>query len=200
MTTVQHATATRQPFPPALALALTNEPLAAAPAATEGSPVSWQEVISHRSYMVRFAQRKLRDPMLAEDVVHDVFEAVLSGRASFAGKSALRSWLTAILKHKIIDLVRQRAHYDGFDAVDDDGERGAQQIECPQPRPDEVFEQREALRNTLARIEALPATLREVVQLRVLLDQPTEQVCASLSISEDNLFVRLHRARRQLAS
>ena len=42
-------------------------------------PVSWAEMVSHRSYLVRFAQRKLRDPMLAEDAVHDVFEAVLSG-------------------------------------------------------------------------------------------------------------------------
>ena len=57
--------------------------------------VSWREMVSHRSYLVRFAQRKLHDPMLAEDVVHDVFEAVISGRAAFAGRSALRSWLTA---------------------------------------------------------------------------------------------------------
>ena len=55
------------------------------------------EVVSHRSYLVRFAQRRLRDPMLAEDAVHDVFEAVLSGRASFGGRAALRSWLTAVL-------------------------------------------------------------------------------------------------------
>ena len=39
--------------------------------------ISWAEMVSHRAYLVRFAQRKLRDPMLAEDAVHDVFEAVL---------------------------------------------------------------------------------------------------------------------------
>ena len=27
--------------------------------------VSWREMVSHRSYLVRFAQRKLHDPMLA---------------------------------------------------------------------------------------------------------------------------------------
>ena len=51
--------------------------------------VSWTEMVSHRSYLVRFAQRKLRDPLMAEDAVHDVFEAVLSGRAVFAGRAAL---------------------------------------------------------------------------------------------------------------
>lgn len=161
-------------------------------------PVSWHEMVSHRSYLVRFAQRKLHDPMLAEDVVHDVFEAVISGRAAFAGRAALRSWLTAILKHKIVDLVRSRVGLESLDepALDDT----TLAMECPQPQPDEVAEQREQLRQTLARIEALPAGLRDVMRLRVLQDQPTEAVCETLAISEDNLFVRLHRARKQLLS
>ncbi len=161
-------------------------------------PVSWHEMVSHRSYLVRFAQRKLHDPMLAEDVVHDVFEAVISGRAAFAGRAALRSWLTAILKHKIVDLVRSRAGLDSLDeqALDD----ATLAMQCPQPQPDKVAEQREQLRHTLARIAALPSGLRDVMQLRVLQDQPTEAVCEALAISEDNLFVRLHRARKQLLS
>ena len=174
--------------------------LAAEPAVTQSVAVSWPEMVSHRGYLIRFAQRKLHDPLLAEDVVHDVFEAVISGRANFAGRAALRSWLTAILKHKIIDLVRQRAHYDAFEAIDGGEESSADHIECPQPRPDEVAEQRQALRQTLARIDSLPPGLRDVMRLRVLFDQPTEEVCASLSISEENLFVRLHRARKQLLS
>ena len=54
------------------------------------------------------------------------------------------------------------------------------------------------LAQTLARIDALPAALRDVMQLRVLQDQPTDLVCKTLAISPDNLFVRLHRARAQL--
>ncbi|MFT3954150.1 MAG: sigma-70 family RNA polymerase sigma factor [Piscinibacter sp.] len=169
--------------------------IAAAPTA----PVDWAEMVSHRDTLVRFAQRRLLDPVLAEDVVHDVFEAVLSGRAAFAGRSALRSWLTAILKHKIVDLVRQRAPLHSLDRGAEDDEDGAE-IECPQPRPDEVAEQRERLAQTLARIAALPTGLRDAVQLRLLQDQDTDRVCAALAISEDNLFVRLHRARRQLSA
>jgi len=68
-------------------------------------------------------------------------------------------------------------------------------LEC-----DERAEQRERLRHTLQRIDTLPSGLRDVVRLRLLNDQPTEQVCQALQISEENLFVRLHRARRQLQS
>ena len=78
--------------------------------------------MAHRSYLVRFAQRKLQDPSLAEDVVHDVFEAVLSRPRRFAGQSALRSWLTGVLKHKIVDLVRQRRCMQSLDDEADDGE------------------------------------------------------------------------------
>lgn len=160
--------------------------------------VVWAEMVSHRNYLVRFAQRRLRDPLLAEDAVHDVFEAVLSGRAVFARRCALRSWLTAVLKHKIVDTVRRSAGTDSLDdAFDDDG---ALAIECPQPRPDQIAEQQQLLALTLARIQALPAGLRDAMRLRVLEDQPTDAVCRTLGISEENLFVRIHRARKQLLS
>ncbi len=181
-----------------------NTAAAFAPASMPPAVLSWHELVPHRAALVRFAQRKLLDPALAEDLVHDVFEAVMSGRASFAGRSALRSWLTAILKHKIVDLVRERVGHLSLDTRgggDDESDADSGfDIECPQPRPDEIATQRERLAQTLARIETLPSGLREVMNLRVLHDLPTDEVCAQLAISEENLFVRLHRARRQLAS
>lgn len=160
--------------------------------------VSWHEMVAHRGYLVRFAQRKLRDPTQAEDVVHDVFEAVLTGRAAFAGRSALRSWLTGVLKHKIVDLVRRHAGVDSLDEETMDGVALA--LECPQPQPDEVAEQRQLLMRVLARIAQLPEGLRHAMRLRVLEEQSTEAVCRELGISEENLFVRIHRARKQLLS
>lgn len=174
----------------------TTAVLSVSPSPTVAMHVCWTDMVSHRKDLVRFAQRRLHDPMLAEDVVHDVFEAVLSGRASFAGRAALRSWLTAVLKNKIVDLVRQRA---GTDSLEDQNDAdGALSIACPQPGPHEMAEQRQLLAHTMAQIDALPAPLREVVQLRILQDLPTEVVCKALAITPDNLFVRLHRARQQL--
>jgi RNA polymerase sigma-70 factor (ECF subfamily) len=165
----------------------------------EAVAVSWLEMVGHRDYLVRFAQRKLHDPALAEDVVHDVFEAVISGRASFEGRSALRSWLTAILKNKIIDVIRQRSRFDSLDGFEaEDGEGALQQIECTYARPDQLAEQRELLGQTMLRIAALPQGLRDVMEFRVLQDESSEAVCQRLDISEASLFVRLHRARKQL--
>ncbi|MDP9044099.1 MAG: sigma-70 family RNA polymerase sigma factor [Pseudomonadota bacterium] len=165
--------------------------------------VSWEEMLAHRDYLVGFARRRLRDPLLAEDAVHDVFEAVLSGRAVFAGRSALRSWLVAVLKHKIVDSVRRSAGTDSLDAGwSDEEEMSSSAFEpaCPRPRPDQLAEQHQLLVRTLARIDALPPGLRDAIRLRVLEELPTEAVCRQLGISEDNLFVRIHRARQRLLS
>ena len=156
-----------------------------------------RELLSHRTSLVRFAARRLRDPTLAEDLVHDVYEAVLTGRAVFAGRSSLRSWLTGILKHKIVDWVRRNAGHESFDEVfGTDG--AAPPASAAIPGPDSVAEQRERLAGTMARIAALPDMLRDVLQLRVFEEMPTAEVCRRLGISEANLFVRLHRARRLL--
>ena len=162
-------------------------------------PISIAELVSHRPYLIRFALRKLRDAALAEDAVHDVFEAVLSGRARFGGRAALRSWLTAVLKNKIVDALRRSRHDDvlGDDERDEGPTHGIASLE---PQPDEIAEQRQALARALAGIDRLPPTLREAMRLRVVEDRSTESVCAELGISEENLFVRVHRARKQLLS
>jgi RNA polymerase sigma-70 factor (ECF subfamily) len=163
-------------------------------------PISLAELVSHRPYLVRFALRKLRDPALAEDAVHDVMEAVLSGRARFGGRAALRSWLTAVLKHKIVDVLRSGGPHESLDDDGGDGEHPGHAIACDRPGPDEIAEQRQELARALAGIERLPATLRDAMVLRVVEDRTTASVCAELGISEENLFVRVHRARKHLLS
>jgi RNA polymerase sigma-70 factor (ECF subfamily) len=170
------------------------------PAAMTTATASIADVVAHRAYLVRFAMRRLRDPMLAEDAVHDVFEAVLSGRATFAGRAALRSWLTAVLKHKIVDAMRRAPLHESLDDSDEGRGGPGHDVACPLPGPEEVVEQRELLDRALAGIEALPAGLRDAIRLRVIDERSAESACRELGISEENLFVRVHRARKRLLS
>ena len=184
--------------------------LAATPAAPSASglrmpvpvPVLGAELMAQRDYLVHFARRRLQDDLaLAEDAVHDVFEAVLSGRATFEGRAALRSWLTAILKNKVVDVIRQRARFDSLDARSNDGggeESELAPLACGTAGPEEIAAQRELLRDALARIAKLPAGLRDAMLFRVVEDESSGAVCRRLNISEASLFVRLHRARRRL--
>ena len=175
-------------------------PTASARPGTDLLPLGWPDLTPHRGYLVQFARRRLNDPALADDLVHDVFEAVVTGRARFEGRSALRSWLVAILKHKIVDLIRSRSGHFSLDLDDSDDKAVPLALQCAQPQPDEVVQQREALQQTLSRIQTLPDILRQAMELRVLQDRSTGDVCRRLAISSQNLFVRLHRARQALSA
>lgn len=158
------------------------------------------DVAAHREHLLRFARRRLHDSALAEDVVHDVLAAVLAGQATFGERSSLRTWLTGILKHKIVDAVRQRNGECSFDALleDGDGAWPALVVASAATEPSHQAEQRQRLAEVLARIAALPPALRRAFELSVVLGYSPPEVCEALAITPVNLWVRLHRARRAL--
>ncbi|MBK6865155.1 MAG: RNA polymerase subunit sigma [Ideonella sp.] len=172
---------------------------ASAPPSPPTQPICPRELASHRAYLIRFAQRRLRDPALAEDAVQDVLEAVLAGRAAFAGRSALRTWLTGILKHKIVDLLRRDAGTDSLDAAcGGSGDDSPAMPACNPPRAPTKWPSSASCSRRRWRASQRCRPLRDVMRLRVLDELPTAEVCRRLGVSETNLFVRLHRARRQL--
>src|SRR6185436_6249500 len=66
-----------------------------------------RDLETQRGYLLRVARLQLRDDALAEDVVQETLLAALAG-TGFSGRSSLRTWLTGILKHKIVDAIRRR--------------------------------------------------------------------------------------------
>ena len=155
----------------------------------------------HRADLLRYARRHLRDAALAEDMVHDVLAAVLAGQAIFGERSSLRTWLVGILKHKIVDAIRQRAGECSLEAMQGDD---AETATAPLPAltdhadPSLLAEQRQTLRRTLTRLETLPAPLRRAFEMHVVLGHSTAEVCAAMDISAANLWVRVHRVRKEL--
>ncbi|MDE2441365.1 MAG: RNA polymerase subunit sigma, partial [Betaproteobacteria bacterium] len=70
-----------------------------------------------RHDMIRFATLQLRDETLAEDVVQEALVAALSCGRQFAGRSALRTWIFAILKNKIVDQIRLQSRTTNASAI-----------------------------------------------------------------------------------
>jgi RNA polymerase sigma-70 factor (ECF subfamily) len=165
-------------------------------------PIAAADLAAQRDYLLQFARRRVRDAALAEDLVHDVFAAVLDGRARFGARSSLRTWLTGILKHKIVDAVRRRQAECSLDELLEDG-GGAWPGGAAAPagaEPPQLVDQRRRLAAVLERIDTLPPPLRRTFELSVVLGQSTPEVCAALSITRANLWVRLHRARQALGA
>ena len=62
-----------------------------------------------RQQMLKFAVLQLRDNAAAEDAVQDALIGAMKNADKFAGKAAFKSWVFAILKHKIIDGIRGKS-------------------------------------------------------------------------------------------
>src|SRR6478736_9432840 len=71
-------------------------------------PEFGKELERQRGYLLRVARLQLRDAALAEDVVQDTLAAALTAQGGFTGKSTVKTWLTGILKHKIVDAIRRK--------------------------------------------------------------------------------------------
>ncbi|MEO8250094.1 MAG: sigma factor, partial [Burkholderiales bacterium] len=67
------------------------------------------DIAEHRGYLMRFARLQLRNETWAEDAVSETMVAALSKPEAFGQRSQLKTWLVGILKHKVLDALRQRS-------------------------------------------------------------------------------------------
>lgn len=166
----------------------------------------WLE--AHGDYLFNFAVGQVRNTSVAEDLVQETFLAALKSRDRFSGQSSDRTWLTGILRHKIYDHLRRvcrhrTVHTDSSgtrrdEEAWDDATLWLHEVadECAQPsRRIELAEFRANLEQALGK---LPPRIAQVFQLYEIEERPNREVCAQLGISESNLWVMLHRARKQL--
>jgi len=164
-----------------------------------------QDIQQHRSYLLRYAVLQLRNPEQAEDVVQETLLAALEGRARFAGGSSLKTWLTGILKHKILDAIRRKSREqplapagdDDHDAVDalfkQDGHW--QQMPATWGDPEQALENRKFWEIFELCSRLLPERTARVYMLREVMEMTTEEICQEFGITPTNLWVILHRAR-----
>ncbi|MES2632500.1 MAG: sigma-70 family RNA polymerase sigma factor [Pseudomonadota bacterium] len=163
----------------------------------------------HRLYLLRFARLQLRNDAWAEDAVSETILAALSRPQSFGNRSQLKTWLVGILKHKVIDQLRQRKRE--VTLSDDDGD-GTEELDALMFKADGHYVQRPAdwgnpeqeldSRQFFAVLEActekLPPAMGRVFLMREWLELSSEEICKELGLTATNLYVQLHRARLRL--
>lgn len=160
-----------------------------------------------RPYLLRYAAMELRNREAAEDCVQEALLAALSAPASFEGRSNLRTWLTGILKHKIVDAIRRQSrerpvegteeNLDDLNALFDET---GHWTDRPQPweDPDGALHQKQFLAALEACLAGLPARTAQVFMLREHLGLETAEICKDLGITSTNCWVLLYRARMLL--
>ena len=162
-----------------------------------------KRVESERAYLLRYASLQLRDRHAAEDAVQETLLAALAGAAGFAGRSNLRTWLTGILKHKIVDAIR-RASRDGpapdAAGLDELFDRTGHWAEPPAawPDPDASLEQSQFFAVLEQCLGRLPAKTAQAFMMREHMGFETADICKELGLTPTHCWVLLYRARMAL--
>ncbi|WP_177419579.1 sigma-70 family RNA polymerase sigma factor [endosymbiont of Lamellibrachia barhami] len=171
-------------------------------------PERWLE--EHGSALYSFAFLHVRDGHRAEDLVQETLLAALKARERFQGNASLRTWLTGILKHKIMDEFRRQSREaptpnspeDAWDAAE--ARRVAENFtdsgRWSQPLTNWGDSEQDFFRDQFwSLIEQCLTTLSpraaRLFVLRELWEMETGEVCKELAITPTNLWTTLHRAR-----
>jgi len=167
---------------------------------------NWVE--THGDYLFNFAIGQVRDTNIAEDLVQETFLAALKSQQNFSGRSSERTWLVGILRHKIYDHLRKTCReravrVDPLPATDDDAAfedsmAWIHQMATEAALPSRRIELAEFRAHLELAMGKLPPRIAQVFQLYSVEERPNAEVCERLNISESNLWVMLHRARKQL--
>lgn len=174
--------------------------------AAGGQPALHRQLEAMRPALLRFALLQLRDDSAAEDVVQDALIAVLEQPQRFAGHSSLRTYVTGIMKHKILDALRTRRRTCSFDGdgdeLDDDMidalfARDGHTRDMPRNwgDPDATLEQRDFFRVMEMCLERLPPKTARLFLMREWLELGTDEICRELGCTPANAWVTLYRAR-----
>jgi RNA polymerase sigma-70 factor, ECF subfamily len=186
-----------------------NNPATTSPSSGGEAALSDNWFETHADYLFNFAIGQMRDTGVAEDLVQETCLAAIKSQSGFSGRSTERTWLTGILRHKIHDHLRKtcRERAVRVDPSPTNPEESweesalwlhdvAAETQLPSRRM-ELSEFRASLELALGK---LPPRIAQVFQLYDIEERPHTEVCAEMKISTSNLWVMLHRGRKQLRS
>lgn len=152
----------------------------------------------HNQRLYRTARAILGDDTEAEDVMQDAYVRAYQNLASFEGRAKFATWLTRIAVHEALTRSRRRRR---LQALDPDAEANGEIMESA-PSSFRSPEQQAYDRELAAVLEKAVLSLSEdyrlVFMLREVESLSTEETARCLELTEENVKVRLHRARARL--
>lgn len=172
---------------------------------TLSDPDLWVEKYGDRLYY--YAWMQLRNKHDAENAVQETLLAALKSKDKFAGKSTELTWLTGILRHKIMDHFRRQKRQAQVDIGESDEvldslySKSGMVINAPTEwslDPSGVYEKSEFWDVLNGCLSKLPKQQSEAFYLKEVEGLKSDEICNLLGITATNLWVLLHRARQRL--
>lgn len=152
-------------------------------------------IAAERDYLIAFASRRLRNRERSEDVVQSTLLAGLASARHFRGAASLRTWLTSILRNRIVDELRQaRREPLAADLA------GARPLSSQPGVEDPAAEAqaRQTARRLQTRLDSLPGSCSRAFAMREFQGRSSREITARLGLTPSQYWQSLHRVRREL--
>ena len=159
----------------------------------------------HEMGVWRFVLRSVRDPALADDLLQDVWFAVVRHAASYQPTARFKTWLFTMAHNRVVDHFRTARNCVSLDGYADDGaEGGGAGALVDRLAADSGFgpvrqllsrEQAEAL---IEAVEQLPPEQREAFLLQAEAGMAVEEIARTTGTSFETAKSRLRYARNFL--
>lgn len=176
-------------------------------------PLEWFDL--YGDYLFAYARRRVRSQTAAEDLVQETFLAALLANGNFAGRSSEKTWLTGILKHKIYDYFgknsrqaeltpeeRDLSSYDYLFERDDEWNGhwndNYAPVDWDNAHPLRQVEDGEFQTVFSGCLTGLPERIANAFVMREVDGLTSAEICKVLTISTNNYWTMMHRARLHL--
>lgn len=177
-----------------------------------GDSLNERFLIQIRAEMLRFTRLQLGNDDEAEDAVQEAIAGALKNAQSFRGEAALKTWIIAILKNKIADILRHRrnrpVNASQLLSETDEGalpavfDRKGMWRDASRPAhwedPEADLNRQQFFAVFDACLNRLPPQQGRVFLMREVIELATDEICRELGLSTTNVHVILHRARLAL--
>jgi RNA polymerase sigma-70 factor (ECF subfamily) len=147
--------------------------------------------------LYRVARGILRNDSEAEDVMQAAYVRAYQHLDQFAGRAPFSTWLTRIAVHEALGRLRVRDRNLQLDDTQNDGEPYMNIVETSL-NPEQSASTAELGHLLEEAVLGLPEQYRAVVMLRDVEELSTAETAEALSLTEENVKVRLHRGRAML--
>ncbi len=163
-----------------------------------------QWVDEHSDYLYSYALSRISNQELAKDFVQDTFFSAKKGFKKFKKESSERTWLTSILKNKIIDYFRKKSttmEMTGKDETYFDPTGSWQYSQRPKNWDTGFFteiERKEFRQSLTGCLSKLSKKSSNVFWLKNIDGLSSSEICKELGISSSNYWVIMHRSKLDL--
>jgi RNA polymerase sigma-70 factor, ECF subfamily len=167
-----------------------------------GDARAFEELLRrHQGPVFNFLYRMVGERAAAQDLLQEVFLAVVENPAGFDGRSRLTTWLYRVARNRCVDHLRRegirRAVSFHAPVGEDDAPLG-DSLAAAAPPPDQEAESRELLRRLDRALPSLSEEQREVFVLRAILELPIKEVAEIVGRNENTVKTQDRRATESL--